>query len=80
MQDGELYDWGPPADVVTEGLLADVFGVDAPVREGLDGPEIVPRRPLESADGRRLSRPSARSLFGQQGINKSGEPVDQSLG
>jgi iron complex transport system ATP-binding protein len=47
MQDGELYDWGPPADVVTEGLLADVFGVDATVREGLDGPEIVPRRPLE---------------------------------
>ncbi len=47
MQDGELYDWGPPADVVTEGLLADVFGVDATVRGGLDGPEIVPRRPLE---------------------------------
>ena len=47
MQDGELYDWGPPADVVTEGLLADVFGVDATVREGLDGPEVVPRQPLE---------------------------------
>jgi hypothetical protein len=26
-------------------LLADVFGIDATVREGLDGPEIVPRRP-----------------------------------
>jgi iron complex transport system ATP-binding protein len=47
MQDGELYDWGPPADVVTEELLADVFGVDAVVREGLDGPEVVPRRALE---------------------------------
>jgi iron complex transport system ATP-binding protein len=47
MQDGEPYDWGPPAEVVTEELLADVFGVDATVREGLDGPEIVPRRPLE---------------------------------
>jgi len=29
--------------VVTERLLADVFGVDATVR---DGPEIVPHRPL----------------------------------
>jgi iron complex transport system ATP-binding protein len=47
MQDGELYDWGPPAEVVTEDLLADVFGVDATVREGLDGPEVVPRRALE---------------------------------
>ncbi|MFB6204964.1 MAG: ABC transporter ATP-binding protein [Haloglomus sp.] len=47
MKNGALYDWGPPADVVTEELLADVFGVDATVREGLDGPEIVPRRPLE---------------------------------
>ncbi|PSP98187.1 ABC transporter ATP-binding protein [Halobacteriales archaeon QS_4_70_19] len=47
VKDGQLYDWGPPADVVTEGLLADVFGVDATVREGLDGPEIVPRRPLD---------------------------------
>jgi hypothetical protein len=47
IQDGELYDSGPPADVVTEELLADVFGVDATVREGLDGLEIVPRRPLE---------------------------------
>jgi len=31
LQDGELYDWGPPADVVTEQLLADVFGVAATV-------------------------------------------------
>ena len=46
MRDGALYDWGPPADVVTEELLADVFGVDATVREGLGGPEIVPQRPL----------------------------------
>ncbi|WP_435197508.1 ABC transporter ATP-binding protein [Natronomonas sp. EA1] len=43
LQDGTPYDWGPPADVVTEELLAAVFGVDATVREG---PEIVPHRPL----------------------------------
>ena len=43
LRDGVPYDWGPPGDVVTERLLADVFGVDATVR---DGPEIVPHRPL----------------------------------
>lgn len=31
MDDGELYDWGPPEEVVTEQLLADVFGVEASV-------------------------------------------------
>lgn len=31
IDDGELYDWGPPEEVVTEQLLADVFGVEASV-------------------------------------------------
>jgi ABC-type cobalamin/Fe3+-siderophores transport system ATPase subunit len=31
MRGGESYDWGPPDDVVTEPLLADVFRVDASV-------------------------------------------------
>ncbi len=31
MCDGELYDWGPPRDVLTESLLADVFSVKATV-------------------------------------------------
>jgi len=44
LRDGTPYDWGPPDDVVTEELLADVFGVAATVR---DGPEIVPHRPLD---------------------------------
>ncbi|MFC7176590.1 ABC transporter ATP-binding protein [Halosegnis marinus] len=44
LRDGTPYDWGPPADVVTEDLLADVFGVEATVREG---PEVVPHRPLD---------------------------------
>ncbi|RNJ25282.1 ABC transporter ATP-binding protein [Halosegnis longus] len=43
LRDGVPYDWGPPAEVVTEQLLADVFGVEATVREG---PEIVPHQPL----------------------------------
>lgn len=32
LRDGQLYDWGPPEDVVTEQLLADVFGVEATIR------------------------------------------------
>ena len=31
IDDGELYDWGPPEEVITEQLLADVFGVEASV-------------------------------------------------
>jgi iron complex transport system ATP-binding protein len=45
MQDGDVYDWGPPEDVVTEELLADVFRVDAAVSY-TPNPEIVPKRSL----------------------------------
>jgi len=43
---GDVYDWGPPADVVDDQLLADVFGVDATVSSG-DEPTIEPRRALD---------------------------------
>jgi iron complex transport system ATP-binding protein len=46
LDDGGVYDWGPPEDVVTETLLANVFGVDAAVTYD-DEPRIVPRRPLD---------------------------------
>ncbi|WP_424004516.1 ABC transporter ATP-binding protein [Haloarcula salina] len=45
LDDGTVYDWGPPTDVVTEELLEDVFDVDAAVRYTPD-PEIVPKRSL----------------------------------
>lgn len=45
MNDGEIYDWGPPREVVTEELLADVFRIDAAVSFTPD-PEIVPKRSL----------------------------------
>ncbi|WP_323676140.1 ABC transporter ATP-binding protein [Halorubellus sp. PRR65] len=48
MHDGELYDWGPPDDVVTEELLADVFHVDATVDHGSPtGPHISPHAALD---------------------------------
>lgn len=47
MKDGELYDWGPPSDVVTEELLADVFHVDATVADDATGPRVAPHCALE---------------------------------
>jgi len=45
MREGELYDWGPPEQVVTEQLLADVFGVEARV-EYEPELQILPKRAL----------------------------------
>ncbi|WP_276299851.1 ABC transporter ATP-binding protein [Halorussus lipolyticus] len=45
LDDGEPYDWGPPREVVTEQLLADVFNVDAAVTYTPD-PEIIPKQSL----------------------------------
>jgi len=45
MREGELYDWGPPREVVTEQLLADVFGVEARV-EYEPELQILPKRAL----------------------------------
>jgi iron complex transport system ATP-binding protein len=48
MRDGELYDWGPPGEVVTEQLLADVFRVDATVdHESPTGPHISSHAALD---------------------------------
>ena len=47
LRDGTPYDWGPPTQVVTEELLADVFGVEATVGPGPEGPTIRPHRPLD---------------------------------
>ncbi len=42
MDDGERYDWGPPCEVVTEQLLADVFEVDGHRHAGpRNRPEVV---------------------------------------
>ncbi|MDS0276625.1 ABC transporter ATP-binding protein [Halomicroarcula sp. S1AR25-4] len=45
LDDGSVYDWGPPTDVVTEALLRDVFDIEAAVRYTPD-PEIVPKHSL----------------------------------
>jgi iron complex transport system ATP-binding protein len=50
MRDGAPYDWGPPANVLTEALLADVFGVAATVDHGGDAPRVHARRALDDGD------------------------------
>ncbi len=47
LRDGTPYEWGPPDEVVTPELLQDVFGVEAEVGFGPEGPTIVPRKALE---------------------------------
>jgi iron complex transport system ATP-binding protein len=46
LEDGSVYASGPPEEVVTEDLLADVFEVEASVGKAEWGPDIRPERPL----------------------------------
>lgn len=47
LKDGAVYDWGPPQDVITEELLADVFRVEATVKADSTGtPRIFPTCPI----------------------------------
>jgi len=46
LDDGSVYATGSPSAVVTEALLADVFGIEATVSAGPYGPRITPIRPL----------------------------------
>ncbi len=51
LRDGTPYEWGPPDEVVTSDLLEDVFGVEADVGFGPEGPTIVPRKAIDEDDG-----------------------------
>jgi iron complex transport system ATP-binding protein len=44
LDDGDIYARGPPEEIVSEGLLRDVFGVSATVEWGERGPQITPHR------------------------------------
>ncbi|WP_277553173.1 ABC transporter ATP-binding protein [Halobaculum limi] len=48
LRDGTPYEWGPPDEVVTGELLEEVFGVEADVGFGPEGPTVVPRRPSDA--------------------------------
>jgi len=46
LEDGSIYARGPPEEVVTEELLADVFEIEATVEATDWGPDVRPIRPL----------------------------------
>ncbi|SIS13901.1 ABC transporter ATP-binding protein [Natronorubrum thiooxidans] len=50
LKDGSIYANGSPEEVVTEGLLADVFEIDADVQPTERGPQITPIRPRHDDD------------------------------
>jgi iron complex transport system ATP-binding protein len=47
LEAGSVYARGPPESVVTEALLADVFGIEATVTATEHGPQVTPLRPLD---------------------------------
>lgn len=51
LEDGTVYDSGPPTEVVTEELMAEVFGVDARVEPGPEGLQIHPIGEIERTTG-----------------------------
>ena len=48
LSDGEIHAVGPPAELVTEELLAEVFEIDADVKLTEHGPQITPFRAIRS--------------------------------
>jgi len=51
LQDGAVQGRGSPEEVVTEELLADVFGIEADVTQSDLGPQVTPLRPLHDDAG-----------------------------
>ena len=51
LEDGDVRARGPPEEVVTEELLADVFRIDAEVERTERGPRITPLRPRHGTGG-----------------------------
>jgi iron complex transport system ATP-binding protein len=50
LKDGAIHARGPPGEIVTEELLAEVFGIDAEVERTEHGPRVVPLRPRHDDD------------------------------
>ncbi|WP_436926896.1 ABC transporter ATP-binding protein [Halosimplex amylolyticum] len=51
LKDGAVQGRGQPEDVISEGMLADVFGIEATVTQSDLGPQITPLRPLHDDAG-----------------------------
>jgi iron complex transport system ATP-binding protein len=53
LRDGEIQARGPPEEVVTEKLLAQVFGIEAEVKPTGRGPQITPIRAIHEGSDER---------------------------
>jgi iron complex transport system ATP-binding protein len=51
LKDGSVQSRGSPEEVITEGTLAEVFGIEATVAQSDLGPQITPLRPLHDEAG-----------------------------
>jgi len=71
LDSGEIYARGTPDEVVTEELLAQVFGVEAQVERTERGPRITPLRALHAETG----NPAGRSPTDEDGDGDSGHQV-----
>jgi iron complex transport system ATP-binding protein len=56
LRDGAIHAMGSPEQVVTEDLLAEVFGIDAEVESTDHGPRVVPLRPHQGDGAERDER------------------------
>ncbi|WP_181687073.1 ABC transporter ATP-binding protein [Halorhabdus salina] len=50
LDDGGIYDRGPPEAVITAAMLAEVFGVEARVTATDDGPRVTPLRAVHDGE------------------------------
>jgi len=58
LKDGEVQACGPPEEVITEELLAEVFEIDAEVELTSRGPRIEPLRPRHDKESDQDSEPT----------------------
>lgn len=61
LDEGSIYDYGPPAEAVTESLLTDVFDIEAAILDTEYGRQIVPLDPAEGSSDRGSETPADRS-------------------
>jgi iron complex transport system ATP-binding protein len=69
LKDGEIQACGPPEDIVTEELLAEVFRIDAEVVSTDRGPRVTPLRPRhrDGDDAATAAEPEAEESSEREG-------------
>jgi iron complex transport system ATP-binding protein len=74
LDDGAVYDRGPPETVVTEDLLADVSGIEATVTATEHGPQVTPLRSLDGREAETATTNTGTSDDTGERPDESSEP------